>query len=123
VEWPLFAGAIAAGGILAPVLLMFGLRAMPASNAALLLNAEGVFTAVLAWFAFRENFDRRVATGMAAIVAGAATCASGRSKYQRPLVNVTDSRLWNCVELQGDATVLGCSDKPGRVCRHLSKSQ
>lgn len=44
---------------------------MPASNAALLLNAEGVFTAVLAWFAFRENFDRRVATGMAAIVAGA----------------------------------------------------
>jgi drug/metabolite transporter (DMT)-like permease len=71
VEWPLFASAIAAGGILAPVLLMFGLRAMPASNAALLLNAEGVFTAVLAWFAFRENFDRRVATGMAAIVAGA----------------------------------------------------
>jgi drug/metabolite transporter (DMT)-like permease len=44
---------------------------MPASNAALLLNAEGVFTALLAWFAFRENFDRRIAIGMAAIVAGA----------------------------------------------------
>jgi drug/metabolite transporter (DMT)-like permease len=50
---------------------MFGLRAISASNAALLLNAEGVFTALLAWFAFRENFDRRIAFGMAVIVAGA----------------------------------------------------
>jgi drug/metabolite transporter (DMT)-like permease len=30
-----------------------------------------VFTALLAWFAFRENFDRRIALGMLAIVAGA----------------------------------------------------
>lgn len=65
------AGAIACGGILAPVLLMTGLASMPASSAALLLNAEGVFTALLAWFAFQENFDRRIALGMVAIVAGA----------------------------------------------------
>lgn len=65
------AGAIAAGGVVAPVLLMFGLAGMPASGASLLLNAEGVFTALLAWFAFRENFDRRIALGMLAIVAGA----------------------------------------------------
>jgi drug/metabolite transporter (DMT)-like permease len=45
---------------------------MPASGASLLLNAEGVFTALLAWFAFKENFDRRIALGMFAIVAGAA---------------------------------------------------
>jgi drug/metabolite transporter (DMT)-like permease len=42
-----------------------------ASGASLLLNAEGVFTALLAWFAFRENFDRRIACGMLAIVMGA----------------------------------------------------
>lgn len=65
------AGAILSGGIVAPVLLMFGLSNMPASGASLLLNAEGVFTAVLAWFVFRENFDRRIALGMIAIVAGA----------------------------------------------------
>ena len=65
------AGAVLAGGVVAPVLLMFGLTRMPASGASLLLNAEGVFTALLAWFAFRENFDRRIALGMAAIVAGA----------------------------------------------------
>ncbi|CNF09928.1 cobalt-nickel resistance (export) protein [Yersinia bercovieri] len=67
-----FIGAITAGGIVAPVLLMLGLTAMPASGASLLLNAEGVFTALLAWFAFKENFDRRIALGMMVIVAGAA---------------------------------------------------
>ncbi|WP_145482957.1 DMT family transporter [Yersinia aldovae] len=64
-------GAISAGGIVAPVLLMIGLTGMPASGASLLLNAEGVFTALLAWFAFKENFDRRIALGMIVIVAGA----------------------------------------------------
>ncbi len=64
-------GAICAGGVVGPVLLMFGLQAMPASAASLLLNAEGVFTALLAWFVFRENVDRRVAVGMFAIAAGA----------------------------------------------------
>lgn len=71
-DLPWFAGAVLAGGVIAPVLLMFGLRGMPASGASLLLNAEGVFTALLAWFAFRENFDRRIALGMVAILAGAA---------------------------------------------------
>lgn len=70
-EWPWLAGAVAAGGVAGPVLLMFGLSRMPASGASLLLNAEGVFTALLAWFAFKENFDRRIALGMLAIVAGA----------------------------------------------------
>lgn len=65
-------GAITAGGIIAPVLLMIGLTGMPASGASLLLNAEGVFTALLAWFAFKENFDRHIALGMMVIVAGAA---------------------------------------------------
>lgn len=67
-----FAGAILAGGIVGPVLLMIGLTGMPASGASLLLNAEGIFTALLAWFAFKENFDRRIALGMALIVVGAA---------------------------------------------------
>lgn len=65
------AGAVAFGGVLGPVLLMVGLVGLPASAASLLLNAEGVFTAVLAWVVFRENVDRRVALGMLAIVAGA----------------------------------------------------
>lgn len=64
-------GAVFFGGLLAPLLLLAGLSAMPASGASLLLNAEGVFTAVLAWVAFKENVDRRVLLGMVAIAAGA----------------------------------------------------
>ena len=66
------AGAVVAGGMLGPLLLMTGLAGMAAADASLLLNAEGVFTALLAWFVFKENFDRRIALGMVAIVAGAA---------------------------------------------------
>ena len=61
--------AILAGGVAGPLLLLAGLASMPASSAALLLNLEGVFTALLAWFVFHENFDRRILLGMAAIVA------------------------------------------------------
>jgi drug/metabolite transporter (DMT)-like permease len=70
-EFIWFAGAIFSGGIVGPVLLMIGLTRMPASGASLLLNAESVFTALLAWFVFKENFDRRIALGMLAIIGGA----------------------------------------------------
>lgn len=69
------AAAIAAGGVVGPVLLMYGLAGMPASGASLLLNAEAVFTALVAWFVFRENFDARIAFGMALVVAGAGAVA------------------------------------------------
>ncbi|WP_308121652.1 DMT family transporter [Actinotalea ferrariae] len=74
-EVPWLVGAVAAGGVAGPVLLMFGLSSMPASGAALLLNAEGVLTAVIAWVVFREPADRRVVLGMLAIVAGAVVIA------------------------------------------------
>ncbi len=70
-EWLWLAGATVSGGVVGPVSLMFGLSAMSATGASLLLNAEGVFTALIAWFVFKENFDKRIALGMLAIVAGA----------------------------------------------------
>ena len=68
-ELPWLAGAVLAGGALAPALLIWGLSTSQASTVSLLLNLEGVFTAMLAWFLFRENFDGRIALGMALIVA------------------------------------------------------
>jgi drug/metabolite transporter (DMT)-like permease len=70
-DWAWLASATIIGGMIAPVLLMAGLSAMPATSVSLLLNAESVFTALLAWFAFKENVDRRIALGMLLIVIGA----------------------------------------------------
>ena len=70
VDLPWIGAATAAGGIAGPALLMFGLLRTDAASASLLLNLEAVFTAVIAWVAFRENVDRRVFLGMLAIVAG-----------------------------------------------------
>jgi len=59
------------GGVLAPILLMNGLRSVLAETASLLLNLEIVLTALLAWWFFHENAGRRVVAGMLAILAGA----------------------------------------------------
>lgn len=64
------AAAIVAGGVIGPVLLLVGLAATPASAASLLLNLEGVFTALLAWVVFREHTDRRLVLGTLLVVAG-----------------------------------------------------
>jgi drug/metabolite transporter (DMT)-like permease len=69
-EWPWLLGAIASGGVLGPILLMFGLTSTTSADASLLLNLETVLTAMLAWVVFRENADRRVVVGMTFIVAG-----------------------------------------------------
>ncbi|QDW54438.1 MULTISPECIES: DMT family transporter [Burkholderia] len=69
-DLPWLAGAIAAGGVAGPALLMLGLASTPAATSALLLNLEGVLTAVIAWVVFRENVDLQVFLGMVAIVAG-----------------------------------------------------
>lgn len=69
-DWPWLAGAIVAGGMLGPVLLMAGLARSSAASAALLLNLEAVLTALIAWWVFHENASRRIVAGFAAIVAG-----------------------------------------------------
>lgn len=76
-DLPWLAGAIVAGGIVGPALLMYGLTRTDAAAASLLLNLEAVFTAVMAWLVFRENVDRRVFLGMVAIVAGGVVLSWG----------------------------------------------
>ena len=71
-DLPWLLAAIAAGGMLGPALLMLGLATTDAASASLLLNLEGVLTAVIAWVVFKENADRRIVLGMAAIVLGGA---------------------------------------------------
>ncbi|MDB5884349.1 MAG: protein of unknown function transrane [Polaromonas sp.] len=69
-ERPWLLGAIVAGGMLGPALFMLGLAQTSAASASLLLNLEGMLTALIAWLVFRENADRRLVVGMAAIALG-----------------------------------------------------
>jgi drug/metabolite transporter (DMT)-like permease len=78
-DWPWLGGAILAGGVAGPVLLMLGLRTTPAASASLLLNMEGVLTSMLAWFVFKENFDRRIFIGMLLIVAAGVLLSWGQA--------------------------------------------
>jgi len=73
------------------VALMFGLVSTPGSTASLLLNLEAVLTAVIAWWVFKENADRRIVFGMLAIVAGGValgcqTDSSARSGFWGPVL-------------------------------------
>jgi len=71
-DLPWLLGAIAFGGVLGPALLMWGLGRTDGATASLLLNVEGVLTALIAWVVFKENADLRIVLGMVAIVAGGA---------------------------------------------------
>lgn len=68
---PWLAAAVLFGGMIGPVLLMFGLSMTSAASGSLLLNLEGLATMGIAWLVFRENVDRRLLLGAASILAGA----------------------------------------------------
>jgi len=70
-DFPWLAGAVLAGGVTAPVLLLLCLRSGSAAAVSLLLSLEGVLTGVLAWGMFGEALGSRLIMGMGAIAAGA----------------------------------------------------
>lgn len=74
-DLPWLAGAVLMGGVLAPILLMTGLRYTDGATASLLLTLEGVFTALLAWWVFGEHLTRQVVIGMVAIAFAGALLA------------------------------------------------
>ena len=81
-----------------PLLLMAGLARTGAAESSLLLTLEGAATALMAWFVFHENFDRRVAAGMAFLVAGAAVLAwSGAPSFRQPHGSARDRRRVSCM--------------------------
>ncbi|MBV8793680.1 MAG: DMT family transporter, partial [Hyphomicrobiales bacterium] len=70
-DTPWMIAVIAFGGIMGPLFLMLGLARTSAASGSLLLNLEGLATMGIAWVVFRENVDRRLLVGAAAILAGA----------------------------------------------------
>ncbi|MGH8707260.1 MAG: EamA family transporter [Burkholderiales bacterium] len=117
-DWPWLAAAIAAGGVAGPILLMQGLARTDAASASLLLNLEAVLTAAIAWSVFKENVDRRVFAGMAAIVAGGVLLSTDAAPRAGGLVGALlvaaaclawaiDNNLTRRVS-GGDAATLAC---------------
>jgi drug/metabolite transporter (DMT)-like permease len=70
-DLPWLGAVILFGGVLGPLFLMLGLSLTTAASGSLLLNLEGLTTMLIAWVIFRENVDRRLLLGAAAILAGA----------------------------------------------------
>ncbi|MHB0953964.1 MAG: DMT family transporter [Allorhizobium sp.] len=70
-DLPWLAAVILFGGLLGPLFLMLGLSLTSAASGSLLLNLEGLATMAIAWLVFRENVDRRLLLGAAAILCGA----------------------------------------------------
>ncbi|SAL79301.1 membrane protein [Caballeronia choica] len=97
-------------------------------SSSLLLNLEGVFTAVIAWVVFRENVDLQIFLGMVAIVLGGVVLS-----WQPGATGVSSGALLvfrslRCVgcRLQFDAQGFGEQRNghclPERFCRRLSQS-
>jgi drug/metabolite transporter (DMT)-like permease len=57
-DWGWLAGSVFAGGVAAPIVLLFSLRSTPASTGSLLLNFEGVATTLIAALVFKESMSR-----------------------------------------------------------------
>jgi drug/metabolite transporter (DMT)-like permease len=69
-DLPWLAGALLAGGVAGPVLLLAGLSLTPAATASLLLNFEAVATTLLAALLFGEAVGRRVWVAVGLITLG-----------------------------------------------------
>lgn len=61
-------GAVLAGGVIAPLCLVYGIKYGRASEVALLLNLETVATTIIAWLIFKEQVSRYVWVGKVLIV-------------------------------------------------------
>jgi drug/metabolite transporter (DMT)-like permease len=94
-DLPWLALVIVAGGVVGPLLLMFGLARTDAAGASLLLNLEGLATMGIAWVVFRENVDRRLLLGAFAILAGAALLAwQGQASFHWGAVMIAGACLF-----------------------------
>ena len=93
-----FIGSLATGGMAGPVLLVWGIAHAPGSSAALLLNLEAAFTALIAWLIFREHIGTRVVLGLVLVTAGgvlvSASEASGPGRIEAGLAIAGSCLCW-----------------------------
>jgi len=69
-DFPRLVAMAAAGAVIGPVALAWGLQRTSATSGSLMLTLEAVFTAALAWRIYHETMDRRVWTAMLLLMVG-----------------------------------------------------
>jgi drug/metabolite transporter (DMT)-like permease len=69
-DFPRLLAMAAAGAVIGPVALAWGLQRTSGTSASLMLTLEALFTAVLAWRLYRETMDRRVWAAMLLLLSG-----------------------------------------------------
>jgi drug/metabolite transporter (DMT)-like permease len=69
-DFPRLMAMAAAGAVVGPVALAWGLQRTSGTSASLMLTLEALFTAVLAWRFYRETMGRRVWAAMVLLLAG-----------------------------------------------------
>jgi drug/metabolite transporter (DMT)-like permease len=97
-DLPWLAGAILAGGIVAPICLMIGLNHVSGFTGSLLLNFEAVATALIAVLLFKENAGRGVWAALALMTAGGVLLSwnsgGGRLEATGPLLILAAMAGW-----------------------------
>jgi drug/metabolite transporter (DMT)-like permease len=74
-DYKWFALATIFGGVLGPAFLIYGISRISGSTASLLLNLEAVLTSLIAWFIFKEHFEKKIVYGIILIILGCLTLA------------------------------------------------
>ena len=83
---PWLIGAVLSGGVVGPLLLMFGLSLTDAATASLLLTLVTVATGLVAWLVFHENANARVVFGMLLLVVGSLALAWSGTPHSESLI-------------------------------------
>lgn len=100
-----FAGSLLFGGFLAPVLLVWGIAHAPGSAAALLLNLEAAFTALIAWIFFRETVGPRFVLGLCLVTVGSiVVSANGESGQGHALAGLAVAASCLCWAIDNNCT-------------------
>ncbi len=112
--------SILTGGLLAPLSFLFGIKYANASTASLFLNFQMIFTALLAFFLFREHLSKRfLFTSCIVLVAGLILFIPQTVEMQKGLIFVLIACLLWSFDNNLVATIRSISPETNTIMKGL----
>ena len=88
-EWFWFVSTVGLGGVVAPILFIYGVDHSSAAAASLMLSFEGIATAGIAWVVFKERFHWLLAVAIGIILTGTIILnSSGAGQLSNPVATL-----------------------------------